>query len=298
MFFETFTEKAIQAIIFAQEESRRLGHNFLDTEHILLGLISEKTDITSQVFASAGVNIKECRAEVEKIIGRGSGVVSIVNEEIPFTLLAKQVLEKAQQEAYQQNNYVEIKHLLLSLIAEEKGGAVRVLENLRVDLDAIRKIFQAEQVASPRPDFSFDSSTSISNYISELAKQRSQIWEKYRNSLSFVTKLKELEAHSSENLAVGSWAQSINVLGSGQPPEEIRLTISEVEAEVETVKLLEAEVEGLEKEIKTIQGQYILWGVVFLLIGVGIWLWFVGWFVQVLILLVILFLLVGGKKKR
>jgi hypothetical protein len=125
-------------------------------------------------------------------------------------------------------------------------------------------------------------SSNISNFVAELAEQRNSVWEKYRNSLSFVAKLKELEAHSSEVPAIGTSVQSVNALGSGQAPEEIRLAISEVEAELETVKLFEAEIEGIEKEIKTIQGTYILWATVFL----------------VLILLVILFFLFGGKKKR
>lgn len=88
--FERFTEKAIKVIMLAQEEARRLGHNFVGTEQILLGLIGEGTGIAAQVLKSMNVNLKDARIEVEKIIGRGSGFVAV---EIPFTPRAKRVLE-------------------------------------------------------------------------------------------------------------------------------------------------------------------------------------------------------------
>lgn len=80
--FERFTEKAIKVIMLAQEEARRLGHNFVGTEQILLGLIGEGTGVAAKVLRSMGVNLKDARIEVEKIIGRGSGFVAV---EIPFT---------------------------------------------------------------------------------------------------------------------------------------------------------------------------------------------------------------------
>ena len=80
--FERFTEKAIKVIMLAQEEARRLGHNFVGTEQILLGLIGEGTGVAAKVLKSLGVNLKDSRIEVEKIIGRGSGFVAV---EIPFT---------------------------------------------------------------------------------------------------------------------------------------------------------------------------------------------------------------------
>src|SRR5271155_343008 len=88
--FERFTEKAVKVIMLAQEEARRLGHNFVGTEQILLGLIGEGTGIAAKTLKSMGVNLKDARVEVEKIIGRGSGFVAV---EIPFTPRAKRVLE-------------------------------------------------------------------------------------------------------------------------------------------------------------------------------------------------------------
>ncbi|MGC6483071.1 MAG: ATP-dependent Clp protease ATP-binding subunit [Synechococcus sp.] len=134
--FERFTEKAIKVIMLAQEEARRLGHNFVGTEQILLGLIGEGTGIAAKVLKSMGVNLKDARVEVEKIIGRGSGFVAV---EIPFTPRAKRVLELSLEEARQLgHNYIGTEHLLLGLIREGEGVAARVLENLGVDLAKVR----------------------------------------------------------------------------------------------------------------------------------------------------------------
>ncbi|MBX9879862.1 MAG: ATP-dependent Clp protease ATP-binding subunit [Candidatus Obscuribacterales bacterium] len=134
--FERFTEKAIKVIMLAQEEARRLGHNFVGTEQILLGLIGEGTGIAAKTLKSMGVNLKDARVEVEKIIGRGSGFVAV---EIPFTPRAKRVLELSWDEARQLgHNYIGTEHLLLGLIREGEGVAARVLENLGVDLTKVR----------------------------------------------------------------------------------------------------------------------------------------------------------------
>ncbi len=134
--FERFTEKAIKVIMLAQEEARRLGHNFVGTEQILLGLIGEGTGVAAKVLKSMGVNLKDARTEVEKIIGRGSGFVAV---EIPFTPRAKRVLELSLEEARQLgHNYIGTEHLLLGLIREGEGVAARVLENLGVDLSKVR----------------------------------------------------------------------------------------------------------------------------------------------------------------
>lgn len=135
--FERFTEKAIKVIMLAQEEARRLGHNFVGTEQILLGLIGEGTGVAAKTLKSMGVNLKDARIEVEKIIGRGSGFVAV---EIPFTPRAKRVLELSWDEARQfGHNYIGTEHLLLGLIREGEGVAARVLDNLGVDLAKVRQ---------------------------------------------------------------------------------------------------------------------------------------------------------------
>ena len=127
---------SLYIIMLAQEEARRLGHNFVGTEQILLGLIGEGTGIAAEVLKSLDVNLKDARIEVEKIIGRGSGFVAV---EIPFTPRAKRVLELALEEARQLgHNYIGTEHLLIGLIKEGEGVASRVLDNLNVDISLLQ----------------------------------------------------------------------------------------------------------------------------------------------------------------
>ena len=135
-FFERFTEKANKVMVLAWEEANRLGHNYVGTELILLGLIGEGTGVAAKVLKSRGVNLRDARIEVEKIIGRGSGFVAV---DIPFTPKAKRVLELSLEEARQLgHNYIGTEHLLLGLIGEGTGVGARVLENLGVDLSKVR----------------------------------------------------------------------------------------------------------------------------------------------------------------
>ncbi|XP_022889653.1 ATP-dependent Clp protease ATP-binding subunit ClpA homolog CD4B, chloroplastic-like [Olea europaea var. sylvestris] len=134
--FSRFTQKAIRVVLLAQEESRRLGHNFVGTEQILLGLIGEGTGIAAKVLKSIGINLKDTRLEVEKISGRGNGFVDV---EMPFTPRAKLVIELSLEEARQLGqNYIGSEHLLLALLREGEGVAARVLENLGADPSNIR----------------------------------------------------------------------------------------------------------------------------------------------------------------
>ncbi len=134
--FERFTEQAIKAIMLAQEEARRLGHNFVGTEQILLGLVGEGTGIAAKVLLEMGVNLKEARYEIEKIIGRGSGFLP---PEIPFTPRVKRIFETALNEARQLgHNYIGTEHILLGLIQDDEGVAAKVLHNLGIDRARVR----------------------------------------------------------------------------------------------------------------------------------------------------------------
>lgn len=129
--FERFTEAGIKSIMLAQAEARRLGHNFVGTEQILLGLIAEAKGIASRSLHAAGVTLPAARIEVEKIIGRGSGFVAV---EIPFTPRAKRVLQLSWREAQRLgHDYVGTEHLILGLLREPEGVATVVLEKLGVD---------------------------------------------------------------------------------------------------------------------------------------------------------------------
>ena len=134
--FERFTEQAIKVIMLAQEEARRLGHNFVGTEQLLLGLIGEGKGIAAKILADFDVSLKEARIEVEKIIGRGSGFAPA---EIPFTPRVKRVLEASLEEARKlDTNYIGTEHLMLGLLQDSEGVAAKVLDMMGVDRSQLR----------------------------------------------------------------------------------------------------------------------------------------------------------------
>jgi ATP-dependent Clp protease ATP-binding subunit ClpC len=134
--FERFTDTAIKVIRLAQEEARRLGHNFVGTEQILLGLIGEGNGVAAKVLHSLGITLKAVREEVEKIIGRGVGFVAV---EIPFTPRSKRVLELSLEESRTLGqDYVGTEHILLGLIRDGEGVAAKVLLNLGVNSTEVR----------------------------------------------------------------------------------------------------------------------------------------------------------------
>jgi ATP-dependent Clp protease ATP-binding subunit ClpC len=134
--FERFTEKAIKVVMLSQEESRRLGHNFVGTEQILLGLIGEGTGVAFKVLRDEGLNLKDARMQVERIIGRGSGFVAV---EIPFTPRAKRVLENSIEESRDLGHaYIGTEHILLALLDEDDGVAWRLFEELQIEIDKLR----------------------------------------------------------------------------------------------------------------------------------------------------------------
>ena len=179
--FERFTEKAIKVIMLAQEEARRLGHNFVGTEQVLLGLIGEGTGVAAKTLKSMGVNLKDARAEVEKIIGRGSGFVAV---EIPFTPRAKRVLELSWDEARQLgHNYIGTEHLLLGLIREGEGVAARVLENLGVDLNKIRSNV-VKMLGESKPQSVSSGSSSSSSSSSSGGKTKTPSLDEFGRDLT------------------------------------------------------------------------------------------------------------------
>ena len=132
-----FTQRAQKAILLAQREAKRLNHDYLGTEHILLGLIVLGEGVAAQVLQDLGIDLKKVRREVEKMVGTGDNILLV--GEVPFTPRAKKVLELAVQEAQDMgHNYVGTEHLLLGLIREEEGVAAKVLEGLGASLELVR----------------------------------------------------------------------------------------------------------------------------------------------------------------
>jgi ATP-dependent Clp protease ATP-binding subunit ClpC len=135
--FERFTDRARLAVGLAQEEARRLNHNYIGTEHILLGLIREGEGVAARALESLGISLEAVRQQVEKIIGRGQQAPS---GHIPFTPRAKKVLELSLREAKALgHNYIGTEHILLGLIREGSGVAAQVLVKLGADLNRARQ---------------------------------------------------------------------------------------------------------------------------------------------------------------
>jgi len=136
--FERFTEGAIKVIMLSQEEARRMGHNFVGTEQLLLGVIGQRHGIGAKALKKMKVSLKKARKEIEMYIGRGTGFVA---SEIPFTPRAKRVLEMAVNEGKDLGqNFVGTEHILLALLGESDGVAMRTLDKLGVDTKKLRDI--------------------------------------------------------------------------------------------------------------------------------------------------------------
>ena len=137
--FDRFTERARKVIALAREEAGRLGHDYIGTEHLLLGLIREGGGVAAAVLENLNVDLERVRLEVEKLVVIGGGTLTL--GEVPFTPRAKKVLELSVEEAQSlSHNYIGTEHLLLGLVREGEGVAAKVLENLGVKLDKAREI--------------------------------------------------------------------------------------------------------------------------------------------------------------
>jgi ATP-dependent Clp protease ATP-binding subunit ClpC len=154
--FERFTDRARRVVVLAQEEARMLNHNYLGTEHILLGLIHEGEGVAARALESLGISLEAVRQQVQEVIGQGQQAPAA---HIPFTPRAKKVLELASQEALQLgHNYIGTEHILLGLVREGEGVAAQVLVKLGADLNRVRQQvvqllhgYPAGEPASDRP---------------------------------------------------------------------------------------------------------------------------------------------------
>src|SRR5882757_2445023 len=148
--FERFTDRARRVVVLAQEEARMLNHNYIGTEHILLGLIHEGEGVAAKALESLGISLDAVRQQVEEIIGQGQQAPS---GHIPFTPRAKKVLELSLREALQLgDNYIGTEHILLGLIREGDGVAAQVLVRLGAELNRVRQqVIQLISGQQPQP---------------------------------------------------------------------------------------------------------------------------------------------------
>ena len=164
--FERFTDRARRVVVLAQEEARMLNHNYIGTEHILLGLIHEGEGVAAKALESLGISLEAVRQQVEEIIGQGQQAPS---GHIPFTPRAKKVLELSLREALQLgHNYIGTEHILLGLIREGEGVAAQVLVKLGADLNRVRQQviqllhgYQGKEPAAPGAPSESAPSTSL-----------------------------------------------------------------------------------------------------------------------------------------
>jgi ATP-dependent Clp protease ATP-binding subunit ClpC len=172
--FERFSQRARRVVVLAQEEARLLNHNYIGTEHILLGLIREGEGVAAKALESLGVSLDAVRQQVEKIIGRGQQAPS---GHIPFTPRAKKVLELSLREAKALgHNYIGTEHILLGLIREGSGVAAQVLVKLGADLNRTRQRvvqllhgYQGEDVTGEGPPLPDDPLTRVDSLDRRLA---------------------------------------------------------------------------------------------------------------------------------
>ncbi len=164
--FERFTDRARRVVVLAQEEARMLNHNYIGTEHILLGLIHEGEGVAAKALESLGISLEAVRQQVEEIIGQGQQALS---GHIPFTPRAKKVLELSLREALQLgHNYISTEHILLGLIREGEGVAAQVLVRLGADLNRVRQqVIQllSKYADSPEPPTAGSASYSVSSRV-------------------------------------------------------------------------------------------------------------------------------------
>lgn len=153
--FERFTDRARRVVVLAQEEARTLNHDYIGTEHLLLGLLHEDDSIAAMVLQDCGADLGELRDAIEEIIGQGS---SPPGGHIPFTPRAKKVLELSLREALQLgHHYIGTEHVLLGLIHEGQGVAAQVLVARGLDLNRLRqRVVQKLGSASPRDRLQLD----------------------------------------------------------------------------------------------------------------------------------------------
>ncbi len=135
--FERFTDRARRVVVLSQEEARLLNHNYIGTEHILLGLVHEAEGVAAKALSTLSISLEAVRSQVEEVIGQGG---SSPSGHIPFTPRAKKVLELSLREALQLgHNYIGTEHILLGLVREGEGVAAQVLVDLGADLSRVRR---------------------------------------------------------------------------------------------------------------------------------------------------------------
>ncbi len=193
--FERFTDRARRVVVLAQEEARLLNHNYIGTEHILLGLLNEGEGIAAKALESLGINLSGVREQVVEIIGQGQQAPT---GHIPFTPRAKKVLELSLREALQLgHNYIGTEHILLGLIREGEGVAAQVLQKLGAELQKVRQtviqLLSGPSGSEEQPSSGGGASSSSRSESSSSSAQGSTVLDQFGRNLTQAARDRKLD---------------------------------------------------------------------------------------------------------
>ena len=208
--FERFTDQARQVLVLAQEEARRLNHGFIETEHLLLGLVRQGDGLAAQVLVARGVTLEAVRDEVERINPAGSTPPGSP----PFTSRAKKVLQLSLRESLQLgHNYIGTEHMLLGLLREGEGTGVRVLVSLGVDLSTIRQqVLALDSPVRPTTDQAPAVPSIVRHTRDDLPRD---LYDRFTDQARQVMVLAEDEAHLLHHAFIGTEHLLLGLIDQG-----------------------------------------------------------------------------------
>lgn len=265
--FEKFDINSIKAIMLAQEECRRLCHNFVGTDQILLGIIAENTNLASKIIRSAGVTLKNARIEVFNIIGKGS---DIVEKEIPFTPKAKILFKNSVNIALLlEHGNIRPEHLLMGLVIEEEGVGSRVLENLGVSRSyLVRQIFSELASQGDRNAIKWTSKIVAKTSKKSIEANSQNSFDASNTVLRYDFLLTELGSRDLPSSAQSTSASTQSILShiklSGQQSKKLKEAL--IDAFPSAAALEQMLAYELEKSLRVITGEGSLQNIVFDLI--------------------------------
>jgi ATP-dependent Clp protease ATP-binding subunit ClpA len=245
--FERFTDRARRVVVLSQEEARLLNHNYIGTEHLLLGLIHEGQGVAAKALESLGIRLEAVRAQVEEIIGRGQEAPS---GQIPFTPRAKKVLELSLREALQLgHNYMGTEHILLGLIREGEGVAAQVLVKLGADFSLVRQqVIQLLSGSAGDPEAAAGTRPVRMSVPEDLREAEEQLAEVRRQKVAAIeaqdfdraAALRDQELQLLERLAEreGEWRAGVDVAAVVQENRRLHGEVQRLHGEVQRLRAL------------------------------------------------------------
>jgi ATP-dependent Clp protease ATP-binding subunit ClpA len=246
--FERFTDRARRVVVLAQEEARLLNHNYIGTEHLLLGLAREGQGVAAKALEVLGIRLEAIRSQVEEIIGRGESEAS--SGHIPFTPRAKKVLELSLRESQQLgHNYIGTEHILLGLIREGQGVAAQVLVKLGADLSRARaQVIQLLSSYAGGPEAAAETRPGHMSVPDDLREAEEQLAEVRRQKEAAIdaqdfdraAALRDQELQLLERLAEqeGEWRAGVDVAAVVQENRRLHGEVQRLHGEVQALREL------------------------------------------------------------